>query len=88
MLGDEKQDLEEMGDDISDTERQRLDQLNALLSVLKTEDIIYPQPMLTDQMSYLYNMINTADQAPGREAEDRFEALAEALLDVSTSADE
>jgi photosystem II stability/assembly factor-like uncharacterized protein len=88
LLDDERRELEEKGDTISDTERERLDQLNAVLSELQTEDIIYPQPMLTDQIRYLYNMINTADQAPGREAEDRFEVLTKALLDVSTSAGE
>ena len=33
------------------------------------------EPMLTAQISYLYNMINAADQAPGQEAEMRFAEL-------------
>jgi hypothetical protein len=85
-LSDEKEEFEEKGDAISDSDQQRLDQLNAVLSELKTEDIIYPQPMLTDQISYLYNMINTADQAPGKEAEDRFEVLTTKLLEILASA--
>jgi hypothetical protein len=50
--------------------------------------MVYPQPMLTDQISYLFNMINTADQAPGKEAEDRFEVLTTQLLEITASAAE
>ncbi len=75
QLTDEQENLEDMGDEMSDEERQRLSQIESVLEELKTDDIIYPQPMLTDQISYLYNMINTADQAPGKEAEDRFAVL-------------
>ncbi len=44
--------------------------------------------MLTGQISYLYNMINTADQAPGKEAEDRFEMLAARLREITASVGE
>ncbi len=87
-LTDEQEELEGKGEEISDAGRRRLNQLNAVLGELKTEDIIYPQPMLTDQIDYLYNMINTADQAPGKEAEDRFEVLATKLLEITASAAE
>jgi hypothetical protein len=30
------------------------------------------QPMLIDQIIYLYNMTDKADQIPGKEAEDRY----------------
>jgi hypothetical protein len=50
--------------------------------------MVYPQPMLTDQIDYLFNMINTADQAPGKEAEDRFDVLTIKLLEVTASAAE
>ncbi len=53
--------------------------MNAVLNERETEDIIYPQPMLADQIEYLYEMINAADQAPGTEAEDRFDVLAKAF---------
>ncbi len=79
QLSDEKQALENKGEAVGDADRARIDRLNAVLHELKTEDIIYPQPMLTDQIAYLYEMINTADQAPGREAENRFAVLANAL---------
>ena len=88
QLTDEQEDLEGRDDAISDAEQQRLDQLNGVLKKLKTADIIYPQPMLTVQISYLYNMINTADQAPGKEAQDRFDVLATGLLEITASAAE
>ena len=47
-----------------------------VLDQVKTAEIIYPQPMLTDQVSYLYNMVRNADQAPGIEATDRYAELA------------
>ena len=75
QLVDEQENLEGKGDVISDAEQQRLNQIDGVLEELKTDDNIYPQPMLTAQVSYLYNMINTADQAPGTEAEDRFTVL-------------
>jgi len=46
-----------------------------VLNQVKTADLIYPQPMLTDQVSYLYNMVSGADQAPGIEAADRLAEL-------------
>jgi photosystem II stability/assembly factor-like uncharacterized protein len=62
-------------DFLSERESQRLTKIEVVLDTLKTADIIYPQPMLTDQISYLYNMISNADQAPGKEAEDRYQEL-------------
>jgi len=76
QLTDEQENLESKIASMSATEQQRLSQIASVLEELKTDDIIYPQPMLTAQISYLYNMINTADQAPGQEAEDRFVVLA------------
>jgi hypothetical protein len=42
---------------------------------LVTADIIYPQPMLIDQMKYLRSMLMQADQRPGKDAYDRYEVL-------------
>lgn len=56
-------------------ESPRLSSVRGILDRLQTQDIIYPQPMLTAQIAYLYNMIRKADQAPGREAQDRFRVL-------------
>lgn len=88
QLKDEKEDLEDQGDERSESGQQRLDQIESVLVKLKTDDIVYPQPMLTSQISYLYNMINTADQAPGKEAEDRFEVLAAQLREIAAAAAE
>jgi hypothetical protein len=87
-LSDEQEDLDGKGDDRSEADQERLEQINAVLEELKTADMVYPQPMLTDQIDYLFNMINTADQAPGKEAEDRFEVLALQLLEVTAAAAE
>ena len=62
-------------DFLSERESRRLTKIEVVLDALKTADIIYPQPMLTDQISYLYNMISNADQAPGKEAKDRYQEL-------------
>ncbi|MBI4539774.1 MAG: hypothetical protein HY704_09745 [Gemmatimonadetes bacterium] len=39
----------------------------------------YPQPMLLDQLEYVYGMIDNADQKPGRDAHDRFAELRKQL---------
>ena len=38
--------------------------------------------MLKDQIGYLYNMLNRADQAPGKDAEDRFTELSRAFEEL------
>ncbi len=52
-----------------------------VLKQLKTASGTYQQPMLADQISYLYNMINDTYQTPGKEALDRYSSLA-AMLDA------
>jgi hypothetical protein len=50
----------------------------ALMDIKKeliTAPIRYSQPMLVDQMSYLYMNLNTADQKPGQDAIDRYQEL-------------
>ena len=65
---------------------ERRDALDALLAELVAADLIYPQPMLSEQISYLYNMLGTADQAPGSGAVERFEELAAAFEDLEARA--
>ena len=60
---------------LSAQQQARLEKVNAVLTALQTAQGIYMEPMLTAQISYLYNMINAADQAPGQEAEMRFAEL-------------
>jgi hypothetical protein len=87
-LTDEQEALEDLRDALADSQQQRLAQIESVLAELENDDIIYPQPMLASQVSYLYNMINTADQAPGREAEERYKVLAARLRALSASIDE
>ena len=76
-LDTEQEELEELETEngLSAQQQARLENVNAVLSALQTAEGIYMEPMLTAQISYLYNMINAADQAPGQEAEMRFAEL-------------
>ena len=85
QLTDEQEGLNDKGDERSEAEQQRLDQVNVALTELKDAEVIYPRPMLTRQISYLYNMINTADQAPGKEAEMRYQELRGKFANVARS---
>ncbi|MEM6928272.1 MAG: hypothetical protein AAF602_15165, partial [Myxococcota bacterium] len=60
----------------------RLEALTGVLERLQSADVIYPRPMLTSQISYLYNMVSRADQAPGGEANRRFDALTAELAEL------
>lgn len=44
----------------------------------------YPQPMLIDQLSYLYGMLDNADQKPGRDAYERYAELRKELDGILT----
>ena len=61
--------------DPSGPEQTRIGILEEALSQLETEEGIYMQPMLADQWRYLYSMMNQADQAPGKDALERYEVL-------------
>ncbi|MEE2893692.1 MAG: hypothetical protein VX766_16290, partial [Pseudomonadota bacterium] len=61
--------------------------IEALLTELVAADQIYPQPQLREQISYLYNMLGYADQAPGGEALAQFEVLDAAFADLKARAD-
>ena len=67
---------------LDEVEEDRLTELTRVLDKLKTKEGIYPQPMLADQISYLYNMLNSADQAPGRDAEERYVELNNAFKEL------
>ena len=43
--------------------------------LISSKSVAYSQPMLIDQISYLREMLNTADQLPGKDAYDRFKSL-------------
>ena len=49
--------------------------LKELEAQLFTKDGRYQKPMLISQISYLSSMLNSADQRPGKDAYERYEAL-------------
>lgn len=53
--------------------------LDSTLASLRTAEGTYMQPMLIDQVRYLGFMLRGADQAPGKDALDRYEVLAAQL---------
>jgi polyhydroxyalkanoate synthesis regulator phasin len=85
-LSDEKDALEKKGDARTSIENARLEKVADLLPQIKTADYAYPQPMLTNQISYLFEMLNNADQAPGQEAEQRLQELRGQLRALVTAA--
>jgi len=71
----EHDELEKRSEALSPGEAERLLLVTDVLNEVKTAEIIYPQPMLVGQISFLLNMISGADQAPGVEAADRLAEL-------------
>ena len=55
--------------------RKKSELLNEIIRDLVTEDGPYMQPMLIDQLKYLYNMVSRADQILGKDAYNRFDEL-------------
>lgn len=68
--------------DLEDVSLKDKDRLDLLYGKLVTGSVIYPQPQLIDQVSYLLSMLNGADQKPGRDAYARFDELNQALSDA------
>jgi hypothetical protein len=61
--------------------------LTAVQREVVTASPRYSQPMLVDQLEYLYSNLNRADQRPGRDAEERYVELRR-ILDEQTKAAE
>ena len=55
--------------------RKKCESLNEIIKDLVSEDGPYMQPMLIDQLKYLYNMVSRADQILGKDAYNRFDEL-------------
>jgi hypothetical protein len=51
--------------------------------MVTAQGISYPQPMLLDQIQYLYAMLSRADQPPGGEAYARYRELGEWLARIT-----
>jgi hypothetical protein len=60
--------------------------LQALVDRVVTADVVYPQPMLVDQLSNIARMIGQADQKVGRDAFVRFDDLMKELAAVKAEA--
>lgn len=62
------------------------DRIAAALDALQTPpDVIYPRARLVGQIRYLYRMLNTADQKPGKDAIDRFAELSQQYQEISAA---
>ena len=60
--------------------------VQALLDRLVTAPIVYPQPMLIDQLANVARMIGQGDQKPGRDAWDRYNDLLKELAAIKAEA--
>jgi hypothetical protein len=60
--------------------------LQGLVERVVTADVVYPQPMLIDQLSNIARMIGQADQKVGRDAFVRFDDLMKELAAVKAEA--
>ena len=60
--------------------------LQALVDRVVTADVVYPQPMLIDQLSNIARMIGQADQKVGRDAFIRFDDLMKEMAAVKAEA--
>lgn len=56
-------------------EASQLEHTNSLLKQLKNDEGAYPKQMLVAQISYLYFMVNGADQKLGQDAAERYQEL-------------
>ncbi len=65
---------------------EKIASIKKKLSALETAEGIYMQPMLKDQISYLYSMLNRADQRPGKDAYDRYAELNRQLRSMESDA--
>ena len=73
LLAEQKSLLANAKNEISSSQdKMRLKIIEQAIKELQTEEGTYMQPMLIDQIIYLYNMTDKADQIPGKEAEDRY----------------
>ena len=77
--------LEEERADLDD-DSDRAARIDTALAALETAEGTYMQPMLIAQVSYLYNMLGNADQAPGDEALDRYRVLSAEYAEIRAAA--
>ena len=73
---------------LSEAEGTKKETLQVIRKELVTAPRRYSQPMLVDQLDYLYGNLDTADQRPGKDATDRYEALNRQLKELTGRLDE
>ncbi|MCP4727726.1 MAG: hypothetical protein GY863_21985, partial [bacterium] len=64
--------------------RRDAEKLDELYNRIVTAGGRYPQPMLANQVSYLYSMLDRADQKPGKDAYIRYDELKTQLEEIIT----
>ena len=68
--------------------KKELAAINEIMDQITTEEGRYMTPMLVDQASYLYYMLEQADQRPGKDAYERYEALQQQYNSLQTNNNE
>ena len=71
------QDVEQKIKESAGEENENTEKLKSIRSKLTAAKGAYPQPMLVEQISYLYGIMNRADQMPGNNVYSRLEELNE-----------
>jgi hypothetical protein len=74
QVQEEQKALKDSGELTADQQKQ-LVQLKELEGKLVTAKGTYMQPMLIDQVNYLYGIVRQADQVPGQDVYQRLQAL-------------
>ena len=77
-----------LDDALESTTGARRTALEEIQKKLVTASRRYSQPMLIDQLSYLYSNLDRADQRPGVDAVDRYQSLRRQLDEQVAKLDE
>jgi hypothetical protein len=72
----------EEGEKLNRKEARLYEALTPVRDELITAKSRYPQPMVNDQISYLYGMLGRADQKPGKDAYTRYDDLENQLNSI------
>ena len=78
LLGDARRLAQQLSSEQEQTDGREVERggvVTEVLAALETAEGTYQQPMLIDQIEYLASMLAGADQRPGADAFERFEAL-------------
>ncbi len=79
LLGRAEADLARVKAELRTATGGRRTRLEAARARLETAPGSYPQPMLVDQIAYLYGILDRADYRPGQDAYTRYQELAKQL---------